>query len=240
MPSSVADSSREHTGGFQKLLDAFLLKDGLAFADILSAERIVAVFRKHGCIFGYHGVYNTAVVVWSFLGQVLRDGKEASCRAAVARVVSYCQMHGLTPPTQDTGDYCRARAKLAAPALQELSREVAATMEESADSAWLWKGKYHAKLVDGFTFTMPDTPENQAKFPQQKAQKSGVGFPIARVAAIISLATACVSDLTTEPYKGKETGLGFKGKGMHKGAGKGKSKSFKGKKGGKGIEWGGM
>ena len=29
----------------------------------------------------------TVVMVWSFLGQVLRDGKEASCQAAVARVI---------------------------------------------------------------------------------------------------------------------------------------------------------
>jgi hypothetical protein len=30
-------------------------------------------------------------VLWSFLSQVLRDGKEASCQAAVARLVAYCQ-----------------------------------------------------------------------------------------------------------------------------------------------------
>ena len=79
-------------------------------------------------------------------------------------------------------------------------------LEQAALPILLWKHKYQAKLVDGFTFTMPDTPKNQAKYPQQKAQKPGVGLPIARAAAIVSLATACVMDLAIAPYQGKQTG----------------------------------
>ena len=144
-------------------------------------------------------------MVWSFLSQVLRDGKEASCQAAVARVVSYCDGAGLAAPTEDTGDYCRARAKLSEAALNELSGEVAEELEQAAEETWLWKG-HHAKLVDGFTFTMPDTSKNQARYPHPKTQKPGVGLPIARAVAVVSLATACVIDLAMGPYKGKETG----------------------------------
>ena len=64
----------------------------------------------------------------------------------------------------------------------------------------------HAKLVDGFTFTMPDTLENQEAFPQLSSQSPGVGFPIARACAVISLATASVCDVAIGPYEGKETG----------------------------------
>ncbi len=131
--------------------------------------------------------------------------KEASCQAAVARVVSYCKQLGIRPPTDDTGGFCRARAKLAEGALRELSCDVAEEIEQGAKKAWLWKGK-HAKLIDGFTFTMPDTRENQAEYPQQRAQAPGVGLPIARTVAIVSLATACVMDLEFGPYQGKETG----------------------------------
>ena len=160
----------------------------------ISAERTERIFAKHGCLFGMRGVYTTAIVVWSFLSQVLRDGKEASCQAAVARVVRYCEQAGIDSPTADTGDYCRARAKLSEAALHELSCEVAGELEASADESWLWKGK-HPKLIDGFTFTMPDTPKNQAEYPQHKAQAPGVGLPIARAVAIVSLATACVMDV---------------------------------------------
>ncbi len=89
--------------------------------------------------------------------------------------------------------------------MRDVSREVAAEMQEQARDEWLWKGR-QAKLVDGFTFTMPDTPENQAEFPSPKSQKRGVGLPIARAVAILSLATACAMDLAIGPYAGKETG----------------------------------
>lgn len=79
-------------------------------------------------------------------------------------------------------------------------------MEQAADAQWLWKGQYHAKLIDGSTFTMPDTAKNQAKYPQPKSQQPGVGLPIARMTVMVSLATACVTDVAIAPYRGKETG----------------------------------
>lgn len=205
MEAGVHDSARCGSSGFLQVVEAFLAEPGLPFASILSAERIERVFAKHGNLFGMRHVYSTAIVLWSFLSQVLRDGKEASCQAAVARVVSYCQQAGEEPPTADTGDYCKARAKLSEAALRDLSGEVAGELEDAAEASWLFKGR-HAKLIDGFTFTMPDTPENQAEYPQAKTQAPGVGLPIARVVAILSLATACVVDAAIGPYAGKETG----------------------------------
>ena len=75
---------------------------------------------------------------------------------------------GLVTPTSDTGDYCKARAKLSEVALRELTVEIAGELEEQADPRWLWNG-LHSKLVDGFTFTMPDTPENQAEYPRSRS-----------------------------------------------------------------------
>jgi putative transposase len=202
--SSIPDFHARGRSVFHRLAEAFLSQPGLPFTRLLSAARIESVFARHVNLFG-GTVYSTAVMVWSFLGQVLRDGKEASCQAAVARVVVHQQQTDGPVPTSDTGDYCRARAKLSADALHALSSEIAAEVQQQADPAWLWKGR-HAKLVDGFTFTMPDTPANQAAYPQHTAQKPGVGFPIARACAILSLATACILDLALGPYAGKETG----------------------------------
>ena len=112
MATLIPNSPQRGSRGFQKVVAVFLAGSGLPFAEILSAERIAHIFARHDCLFGRHGVYNTAIMVWSFLSQVLRDGKEASCQAEVARVVSYCEQARLNSPTQDTGDYCRARAKL--------------------------------------------------------------------------------------------------------------------------------
>lgn len=205
MRQPVSDSGNSGNARFQKIVDGFLLQPGLPFADVLNAEKITRVFRKHRGLFGGNGIYNTAIVLWAFLGQVLRDRKEASCQYAVAGIISFCLQVGRDAPTKDTGDYCRARAKLSEPALRELSTEVANEAEQLANEAWLWKGR-HAKLVDGFTFTMPDTPKNQAEFPHPRTQKKGVGLPIARSVVILSLATAMVMDVVLGPYKGKETG----------------------------------
>lgn len=201
----LPQSDSRATAGFQRIVASFLSQPGLPFAGILSGARIARVFARHGNLFGAGRIYSTAVMVWSFLGQVLRDEKEASCQAAVARIVTYSEEQGLAPPTADTGDYCRARAKLSEAALHDLSREVAAELEAQADPLWLWKGR-HAKLVDGTTITMPDTADNQRAYPAPRSQTPGVGLPIARLTAVLSLATACVCDLAAGPYSGKKTG----------------------------------
>lgn len=200
--------SAQRTGGkndFSVIANSFLDTPGLPFACVLDAESIQQVFREEEALFGQEDMFSTQIVLWAFLAQTLRDGKGIACAAAVADIATYLLQTGQRPPSGDTGDYCRARAKLKLAALQRLVLESAHQLEEQAHRSWLWKG-LHAKLVDGFTFTMPDTPENQEVFPQIRAQRPGVGLPLARVCAVISLATACVCDLAIGPYEGKETG----------------------------------
>jgi hypothetical protein len=43
-------------------------------------------------------------------------------------------------------------------------------------------------LADGVTVQMRDTTDNQADFPQLGSQKPGLGFPIACIVVLISLA----------------------------------------------------
>ena len=186
-------------------MGAFLLQPGLPFSEVLSADRVERIFAKHDNWFGMSTIYSTVVTLWAFLGQVLQDEKTASCQFAVASVVTYQELVGRPAPSPDTGDYCRARAKLSEEALHDLTVEVAEELEQQADLDWLWHGR-HAKLVDGFTFTMPDTSDNQREYPQQASQKEGIGFPIARACVILSLATACAMNMAIGPYAGKETG----------------------------------
>ncbi len=190
---------------FSLIADSFLQDPGLPFASVLDAESIPQAFREEEGLFGQEDIYSTQIVLWAFLAQTLRDGKGVACAAAAADIAAYLLQTGERPPSGDTGDYCRARAKLKLAAVQRLVRESAGQLEQQVERSWLWKG-LHAKLVDGFTFTMPDTPANQARFPQIGAQRPGVGLPIARVCVVISLATAGVCDLAIGPYEGKETG----------------------------------
>jgi hypothetical protein len=86
-----------------------------------------------------------------------------------------------------------------------LLRETGRAVEEAAPRQWRWHG--HRVLdVDGSTFTMPDTPENQAEYPQVPGQRPGCGFPIARIVVVFSLAVGTVLDAAIGKYRGKQTG----------------------------------
>jgi hypothetical protein len=44
-------------------------------------------------------------------------------------------------------------------------------------------------VVDGSSVSMPDTPQNQALYPQPSGQEEGCGFPVMKIVASFSLAT---------------------------------------------------
>ena len=203
--STIATCRGRSNRGFQMVVAPFLQEEGLPFAQVLSAETIEQAFARNGGLFGQANIFSTPLVRWAFLAQVLRDGKGAACASAVADIATYLQQTGGPVPSGDTGDFCRARAKLSPQALRDLVAEAAAELERSSDPSWRWHG-LHPKLVDGFTFTMMDTPDNQRQFPQPKTQTPGVGLPIARACAVLSLATGALHDLALGPYEGKETG----------------------------------
>jgi hypothetical protein len=53
---------------------------------------------------------------------------------------------------------------------------------------------------------MPDTKENQEAYPQVYNQQPGLGFPLARLTVLLSLASGACHDLAIAPYAGKGTG----------------------------------
>jgi putative transposase len=196
---------RPQSNRFDTVAEPFLQQSGLPFANVLNSQTIERAFVRHNGLFAEEEIFFTPLVLWAFLAQVLRGGKGAACAAAVADIATYLQQTGGRVPSGDTGDYCRARAKLSLPALRELVVTSAAQLQAEADPSWRWHG-LDAKLIDGSTFTMPDTKENQKEFPQQRNQKPGVGLPIARICVVMSLATAAIQDLAIGPYAGKKTG----------------------------------
>ncbi|MCA9147422.1 MAG: IS4 family transposase [Planctomycetaceae bacterium] len=192
---------------FSLVLRSFLQHAGLPFSDALSEDEIQKVFDTQDVGFAMQEdeVYCPAVTLWAFLSQVLFKDEQRSCAAAVARVVVMFVALGKDSPSSNTGAYCRARAKLPESVLQELVEDVARRCEQQVPTAWLWKGR-HVHLVDGTTFSMPDTEANQAEFPQPNTQQAGLGFPIARLVVLVSLATALTTGYAMGPYSGKESG----------------------------------
>lgn len=192
---------------FGVVLTSFLQRPGLPFANALPEDRIQAVFDEQGVAFAQEEdeIYTPAITLWALLSQVLFKEEQRSCVAAVSRVVVLLMTLGQTPPSGNTGAYCRARAKLPVPVIRRLTCELADGCEREVPEHWLWHGR-HVKLVDGSTCSMPDTEANQAEYPQSTSQQPGLGFPIARFVVLLSLATAMLSDFAIGPYIGKETG----------------------------------
>ena len=121
------------------------------------------------------------------------------------RVVVLYVALGRTACSDNTGAYCRARAKIPTVIIRRLALQVADRCEQQIPRPWLWKRR-HAYLVDGTTASMPDTVDNQAAYPQPPCQAQGVGFPLARMVVLLSLASAMVKGMAIGPYAGKETG----------------------------------
>lgn len=192
---------------FGVVLSSFLQQPGLAFAGALPEERIQAAFDAEGVAFAQEEdeIYTPPLALWAFLSQMLFKGEQRSCVAAVARVVVLLASLGQKPPSGNTGAYCRARAKLPESVIRRLACGVADGCERALPKEWLWHGR-HVKLADGSTSSMPDTPENQAEYPQSTAQAPGLGFPLMRFVVLLSLASGMLSDMACGPYAGKETG----------------------------------
>ncbi len=192
---------------FRVVLDSFLQAPGLPFADALSEETIETAFKEEGVAFAQEddAVYTPAVTLWAFVSQMLFKEEQRSCAAAVSRVIVLLVSLGRKPCSDNTGAYCRARAKLSEPALRRVVYDVADGCEAAVPDDWRWKG-HRTFLVDGFTVSMPDTPDNQEAYPQSSSQQAGVGFPMLRGVVLLSLATAMVNGLATGPCQGKETG----------------------------------
>jgi putative transposase len=204
---SFSTAARLLPSRFRIVLTSFLQQPGLPFAEILPEERLAAAFAEEHVSFAQEedGIYTPAVTLWAFLSQVLFKGEQRSCVAAVSRVVVLLVSLGRQPPSGDTGVYCRARAKLSEPVLRRLTGELAGGCERNLPKRWLWQGR-HVELVDGSSASMPDTPANQAQYPQQTAQQPGLGFPLARYVVLLSLASGMLCDLAIGPFAGKETG----------------------------------
>lgn len=186
-----------------QFLQRQFLQDGdLPFTDILSADIISQALTATGVVWKER-IYSPLVTLWVFLSQVL--SQDHSCRAAVARLIAHRLSHGRSECSADTGAYCQSRKRLPEKFFSAVACHVGRALDSQADSNWLWKGR-RVYMFDGTTVTMSDTAENQAAYPQIPTQRPGLGSPIARVGAIISLSCGTIISLGFCRYAGKGQG----------------------------------
>jgi hypothetical protein len=180
----------------------FAHNEGLPFADILTEANIREVLNDHGVKFRDR-VFSPVTTIWGFLSQVLND--DHSCRDAVSRIVAHRAANGKAVCSPNTASYCNARSRIPTSVFSTLATRTAQELEMSIPGLWKWNGR-SVFIFDGSSVSMPDTPENQAMYPQPPTQRPGLGFPLARIGVLLSLATGACHNLAIAPYKGKGTG----------------------------------
>ena len=173
----------------------------LPFADILSTDALQAIIEHSTS--SRERIFTPLVTLKAFIFQVLST--DGSCRQAVNHVLSERLYQGCPANSIKTGAYCKARKRLPLNPLKQAVESSGKTLHQQAHKTWLWKG-HNTLLTDGTTVLMPDTPENQAEFPQQSNQKPGLGFPITRIVGLISLSVGTVVSYSMGPYQGKGSG----------------------------------
>lgn len=197
-------------GGANRAAAKLVEDNGAGLRTLLPARSVEQAAAAEGvrcrdCLF------TPLVTLWMFLAQVL--SADGSCREAVAKLLAFLAAAsratgvpaGLLEIDPETGPYCKARKRLPECLVSRLARETGLKLHRRHPSGALLGGR-NVKVVDGTTCSMPDTPGNQKEWPQPGTQKPGLGFPLVRLVAVMSLNCAAVLDVATGPYKGKQTG----------------------------------
>jgi Transposase DDE domain len=191
-------------GRVRRQIRDLFIGNGGGIVSLLGAEQVERAIQDQGVLFR-DCLFTPLTTLWTFLAQVLSP--DGSCREAVAKLLAFLAVSdgdgGNVQP--ETGPYCKARKRLPETLVAHLARESGGQLHRRHSAGKLLGGR-PVKVVDGTTVSMPDTPANQHAYPQPAPQKPGLGFPMARLVAILSLNCAAVLALAIGPYAGKQSG----------------------------------
>lgn len=142
-----------------------------------------------------------SITFWAFISQALSP--RSSCRETVARIEAWWRWEQLRQAQSLTDSaYCQARARLGLDLLPMILAQVAYHLERNILTEETWLQGRKVKVVDGTSFSMPDTADNQAQWPQPSSQKPGCGFPVVQMVGIFSLSSGA---LTAHAHSDKHT-----------------------------------
>ena len=168
------------------------------FLDILSSKELSMMIERHTPEHRER-IFTPSKTLSMFIKQALNSDR--SCSRAVNdfivdNVDSLPKNIG-----RSTESFCRSRQKLPLDLITELVRLTGKLVKDKINNQHKIEGNIY--LIDGTTFTLPDTIKNQEKYPQQSTQKEGLGFPICRALGVHCLESGAVINAKIAPYKGK-------------------------------------
>ena len=139
------------------------------------------------------------VTFWAFVSQVFDVG--SACRDTVRKIEAWWRWSQKTHVTTEDkrvtpSAYCQARKRLDSRTLRLIFQQLSWTLGRRIRDDQLWLSR-RVKIVDGTTFSMPDTPDNQRCWPQPTSQKEGLGFPCLKMVGLFCLSSGGLENIAT-------------------------------------------
>jgi len=134
-------------------------------------------------------IFSLRLTFECFVWQVLKP--KTSCREVVRHVQTLFRLAGRGWIDEGDSAYVQARQRLPQ---ERLEKAVGATAQV-ADRRVGSGGQIHGrpiKVVDASSTQLPDTAQNQKRYPQSPVQKKGCGFPILKFMVLFSLCSGAV------------------------------------------------
>lgn len=183
-PSSTSNNIKKH--------------QGTDFLNILQSSSLASIIDKHVPMYRDR-IFTPTKTLSMFIKQALSFDR--SCTHVVNEFI-IDNINSLPRNiSTSTGSYCRSRQKLPLDLIKELVQHTGTKIKDKIQNSNNIKGGVY--LIDGTTFTLPDSAKNQSKYPQQSTQKAGLGFPLCRSLGVFCLESGAVINAQIAPYKGK-------------------------------------
>jgi hypothetical protein len=99
--------------------------------------------------------------------------------------------------------FCQARARLPLSVYRAVLRGQVEALAPDTRTQGAWRG-HRTFLVDGSSFSMPDTPELRAHFGISGRAKPGCSFPVARILALFHAGTGALLEVLATPLRAHE------------------------------------
>ena len=96
--------------------------------------------------------------------------------------------------------FCQARTRLPLAVFRAVLRAVIHALVPDTQAHGRWLG-LRPFLLDGSSFSMPDTPALQAHFGQPGNQAKGCGFPVAHILALFHAGTGLLLEVFAAPLR---------------------------------------
>ena len=131
---------------------------------------------------------NPVTTIQLFLLQVLHGNTACS------------ELPHLSRMTFTAAAYCKARMRIKLEVFQLLLQRCVAALSSQTQDSGHWLGM-RVFLVDGSSFSMPDTAELQLHFGQPGYQSKGCGFPVAHWLVLMHMSSGMITRLLPSPLR---------------------------------------